>query len=112
MTSPADGGSGTLTQDTAEMRNAVSHIDSTSSQIRGLMSSISTTVSDASAWQGDTAVAFQQSMSQWHEAATKMDRVLQEIQEGVHGSDVSVNAQESDNVSNMQRVGGAITFGL
>ena len=111
MTSPADNSSGTLTQDTAEMRNAVSHIDSTSTQIQGLMGSISNTVAEASAWQGDTAVTFVQSMTQWNDAATKMNRVLQEIQEGVHGSDVSVNAQEADSASTMQRAGG-INFGL
>lgn len=105
-------GGATLHQDTAEMQRAVGHIDSTSSQISGVMHQISNSVADASAWQGETSTTFVQSMTQWNQAATKMNRVLQEIQEGIHGSDVSVNSQESDSAAAMQRAGGGLTFGM
>src|ERR1700722_16282556 len=93
------GGGGSLHHETAQMQTAVAHMDSTSSQIRALLHQISNTVGDSAAWQGDAAGTFNASMANWNDAAVKMDRVLQDIQSGVHGSDVTVNAQESDNAS-------------
>lgn len=103
---------GALHHETAAMQSAVAHMDSTSSQIRGLMKSISNTVADAAAWSGDASAAFANSMAQWNDAAVKMDRVLQDIQDGVHGSDTSVNAKEADNAANLARAGAGISFGL
>jgi WXG100 family type VII secretion target len=103
---------GSLHHETAQMQTAVAHMDSTSSQIRALLKSITTTVADSSAWQGDAAGTFNVSMAQWNDAAIKMDKVLQDIQAGVHGSDVAVNNKEADNVAALQRAGAGITFGL
>lgn len=110
MTNP--GGTGTLHHESAEMQSAVHQIDSISTHIRGTLRSINTTVGDASAWQGDAAGAMQAAMAHWHEAATKMDRVLQDIQTGVHGSDVTVTAQEAESVSAFTRASSSLSFGI
>ncbi|NTY62169.1 WXG100 family type VII secretion target [Mycolicibacterium sphagni] len=107
------GGGGQLHADNPQMQVAVAHMDSTSSQIRSLMHSISGYVSDVSgsAWGGEANVAFQNSMTHWNEAAVKMDKVLQDIHDGVFQSRVAHDSQEDANVSDLTRAGHA-TFGI
>lgn len=107
------GGGGQLHADNPQLQVAVAHMDSTSSQIRSLMGAINGHVGDVSgaAWAGQANMAFQNAMTNWNDAAVKMDRVLQDIHDGVHMSRVSHDTQEDSNVQDLMRAGHA-TFGI
>ncbi len=106
------GGDATLHAESPVMQVAVAHMDSTSTQIRALIKAISNYVNEVSAtWQGDAFFAFQGASMHWNEAAVKMDRVLNDVHDGVHASRVSHDTQEDANVQDLLRAGHA-TFGI
>jgi WXG100 family type VII secretion target len=107
------GGGGQLHADNPQLAVSVAHMDSTSSQIRSLMQTINGYVSDVSgsAWGGEANTAFVQAMAHWNEAAVKMDKVLQDIHDGVHASRVGHDVQEDANVQDLTRAGHTV-FGI
>ncbi len=105
-------GDATLHAESPAMQVAVAHMDSTSSQIRALIKAINGHVTDVMAtWQGDASIAFSGAAGHWNEAAVKMDRVLQDMHDGVHASRVGHDTQEDANAQDLLRAGQA-TFGI
>ncbi|WP_102145576.1 WXG100 family type VII secretion target [Mycobacterium hubeiense] len=113
MSDSFGGGGGLLHADNPQLAVSVAHMDSTSSQIRSVMGAIDGEVTgvSGSAWGGEANIAFQNAMTQWRDAAVKMDRVLQDIHDGVHMSRVSHDTQEDANVQDLTRAGHT-TFGI
>ena len=109
----AASGGGHLHADNTQLAAGVSNMDATSADIRALMSAINGYVAEVSgtSWAGEANVAFQSAMTRWHEAAVRMDRVLQDIHDGVHMSKITHETQEDSNVSELTRAG-QTTFGI
>jgi WXG100 family type VII secretion target len=102
-------GDATLHAESPAMQVAVAHMDSTSTQIRALIKAINGHVTDVLAtWHGDASIAFNGAAGHWNEAAIKMDRVLQDMHDGVHSSRVSHDTQEDANAQALTRAGQVI----
>lgn len=103
----------TLSAEHSTLATAVQHIDNTSSAITGEMHNIDNTVTTLMAiWKGDASLQAQQAMAHWQEAATKMNRVLTDIHDGIHGSNQTYQGAEDQNVSSIARAGNQVHWNV
>lgn len=103
----------TLQAEHSTLALAVQHIDNTSSAITGEMHNIENTVTTLMAiWKGDASAQATQAMAHWKEAALKMNRVLMDIHDGIHGSNQTYAGAEEQNVSSIARAGSQIHWNV
>lgn len=103
----------TLSAEHSTLALAVQHTDNTSTAITGEMRNIDNTVTTLMAiWKGDASAQATQAMAHWQEAATKMNRVLMEIHDGIHGSNQTYQGAEDQNVSSIARAGNQVHWNV
>lgn len=103
----------TLQAEHSTLALAVQHIDNTSTAIQGEMRNVENNVATLMAiWKGDASVQATQAMAHWGEAATKMNRVLMEIHDGIHGSNQTYQGAEEQNVSSIARAGNQVHWNV
>ncbi|WP_421846074.1 WXG100 family type VII secretion target [Mycobacterium sp.] len=98
----------------ADLTAAIGRMDDLSGQIRSVMARVSSAAGEAQAsWHGQANMAFTQSIADWHQATTQLDRALVNIHDSVHSSNIAMTQAEDNNANALRHAGGGLlNFGI
>lgn len=94
---------------TEEMQKAGQHVDDVNNQIQAELRNLQSSLEPlAGQWKGESAAAFQQLMTRWHEDADKLNKALQAIGQGIASAGKAYASQDQHGGGSMSHIGGVL----